>query len=166
MTRPSKVSLSLAALCCLLGTVAGLSCVHQLAFAGTLLTIVAVGYTVQFGTIGTPYRVILYLLTLGLVWQTTLLSPFLIGTDIHAEFYHTLTNNCTTNIRDHINRLSPNRVPYDYRVLLPGNSDKLAFELGLLDTDTTFEQTRLRNRVNYRAYVYRDDPEFSTKIRR
>ncbi len=82
------------------------------------------------------------------------------------EFYHTLTNNCTTNIRRHINRLRPGRIPYDYRVLLPGYSDRLAYDLGLLRTDTTFEQTRLRNRVNYPAYVHRNDPDFSVKIRR
>jgi len=82
------------------------------------------------------------------------------------EFYDTLTNNCTTNIRDHVNRLNPDRVPYDYRVLLPGYSDKLAYELGLLETDVSFEQTRLRNRVNYRAYAHRDDPDFSLMIRR
>jgi len=82
------------------------------------------------------------------------------------EFYHTLANNCTTNIRQHINRLSPDRIPYDYRVLLPGHSDKLAYELGLLDTDTSFEETKRRARVNYLAYVHRDDPDFSVKIRR
>jgi hypothetical protein len=81
------------------------------------------------------------------------------------EFYNTLTNNCTTNIRNHINHLVPNEVPYDYRVLLPGDSDKLAYDLGLLQTDTSFEQTRLRARVNYLAYVHRDDPDFSVKIR-
>jgi hypothetical protein len=81
------------------------------------------------------------------------------------EFYNTLTNNCTTNIRSHINRLSPARVPYDYRVLLPGNSDKLAYDLGLLKTATSFEQTRARARINYLAYLYRDDAEFSQKIR-
>ncbi len=36
------------------------------------------------------------------------------------EFYNTVTNNCTTNIRNHVNRLLPDKVPYDYRVLLPG----------------------------------------------
>jgi hypothetical protein len=82
------------------------------------------------------------------------------------EFYNTLTNNCTTNIRNHINRLAPDRVPYDYRVLLPGDSDKLAYDLGLLATDTSFEETKRAARVNYLAYLYRDDPEFSTKIRR
>ena len=82
------------------------------------------------------------------------------------EFYHTLANNCTTNIRNHVNRLLPNRVPYDYRVLLPAYSDQLAYEPGLLATDTSFERTRERARVSYQAYLYRDDPDFSTKIRK
>jgi hypothetical protein len=82
------------------------------------------------------------------------------------EFYDTLTNNCTTNIRNHINHLKPNEVPYDYRVLLPGYSDRLAYDLGLIERHGTFEETRLYSRVNYQAYLYRDDPAFSEKIRR
>lgn len=81
------------------------------------------------------------------------------------EFYDTLTNNCTTNIRRHINNLAPERVPYEYRVLLPGYSDRLAYDLGLLGTDATFEETRHRARVNYLAYLQRDSPDFSVKIR-
>ncbi len=60
------------------------------------------------------------------------------------EFYNTLTNNCTTNIRSHINHLKPDRVPYDYRVLLPGYADRLAYDLGLIEHDGTFEQTKER----------------------
>jgi hypothetical protein len=82
------------------------------------------------------------------------------------EFYDTLMNNCTTNIRKHINHLKPDRVPYDYRVLLPGNSDRLAYDLGLIERHGSFEETRLRARVNYQAYLYRDDPAFSQRIRR
>lgn len=85
---------------------------------------------------------------------------------VRPEFYNTLTNNCTTAIRGHINKLFPDRIPYDYRVLLPGHSDKLAYELDLLDTDTTYERTRERARINYLAYLYGDDPDFSVKIRR
>lgn len=81
------------------------------------------------------------------------------------EFYNTLTNNCTTNVRDHINRLVPDRVPYDYHVLLPGYSDKLAYDLGLIDRSRPFKETKLLAKINYRAYLYRDDPEFSRKIR-
>ncbi|OHB69519.1 MAG: hypothetical protein A2V70_14385 [Planctomycetes bacterium RBG_13_63_9] len=84
----------------------------------------------------------------------------------HPEFYHTLTNNCSTNIRRHINRLSPDRVPYDYRVLLPGHSDELAYELGLLKTDASFAEAKRRARVNDLAYVWRDSPDFSVRIRR
>ncbi|MFO0869842.1 MAG: DUF4105 domain-containing protein [Pirellulales bacterium] len=51
------------------------------------------------------------------------------------EFYDTLTNNCTTNIRArrHVNRIAPNRVPYGREILLPGLSGQLAYNLGLLD---------------------------------
>jgi hypothetical protein len=82
------------------------------------------------------------------------------------EFYDTLTNNCTTNIRNHINHLWPNEVPYDYRVLLPGYSDRLAFDLGLIERHGTYEETRLNARINYLAYLNRESPEFSSKIRR
>jgi hypothetical protein len=82
------------------------------------------------------------------------------------EFYDTLTNNCTTNIRNHVNHLKPNEVPYDYRVLLPGYSDKLAYDLGLIEHQGSYEETRLRARVNYQAYLHRDDADFSRAIRR
>lgn len=82
------------------------------------------------------------------------------------EFYDTLTNNCTTNIRSHINHLKPGEIPYDYRVLLPGYSDALAYDLGLIEHHGSFEETRLRAKVNYQAYLYRDDPAFSQRIRR
>ncbi len=82
------------------------------------------------------------------------------------EFYDTLTNNCTTNIRNHINHLKSDSVPYDYRVLLPGHSDRLAYDLGLIERHGSFEETRERARVNYQAYLYREDPDFSRKIRR
>jgi hypothetical protein len=82
------------------------------------------------------------------------------------EFYNTLTNNCTTNIRNHINHLKPDRVPYDYRVLLPGYADRLAYDLGLIQPEGTFEQTKERARINYQAYLYRDVADFSQKIRR
>jgi len=82
------------------------------------------------------------------------------------EFYNTLSNNCTTNIRRHINHLKPDRVPYDYRVLLPGYADRLAYDLGLIEHNGSFEQTKEQARINYQAYLYRDDPDFSQRIRR
>ncbi len=81
------------------------------------------------------------------------------------EFYDTLTNNCTTNIVQHINRLHPGRIPFDVRWILPGYSDRLAYDLGLLDTDLPFEEARRRARINDVAARYRDDPDFSVRIR-
>ncbi|MFZ5832759.1 MAG: DUF4105 domain-containing protein [Planctomycetota bacterium] len=84
---------------------------------------------------------------------------------VQPEFYNTVSNNCTTNIRDHINRCFPNRIPYDYRVLLPGYSDELAYDLGLIEADGSYEETRLKARVNYQAYLHREAADFSRKIR-
>lgn len=83
----------------------------------------------------------------------------------HPEFYNTLTNNCTTNIRRHVNRVFGDKIPRDYRVLLTGYSDRLAYQLGLLESAGTFEETRRRARVNPAAYRYGDRPDFSQKIR-
>lgn len=82
------------------------------------------------------------------------------------EFYNTLTNNCTTNIVAHVNQITPGRVPYDYRVLLPGYSDRLAYDLGLLKTDLTFDETRAAARITETAYQAREAPDFSQAIRR
>lgn len=82
------------------------------------------------------------------------------------EFYNTLTNNCTTNIVEHVNHLLPGRVPLDQRILLNGRSDRLAYDLGLLEADGSFDQLKAQSRINYLAYRHRDDPDFSTLIRR
>jgi hypothetical protein len=81
------------------------------------------------------------------------------------EFYNLVTNNCTTNIMRHINQLSPNRVPYNYQVLLPAYSDRLAHQLNLIKIDDNFERTKQRARINEPAYVHRDREDFSVKIR-
>ena len=39
---------------------------------------------------------------------------------VKPEFYNTFLNNCTTNIVSHVNDLKPNRVPFAWKVLLPG----------------------------------------------
>ena len=83
------------------------------------------------------------------------------------EFYDSLTNNCTSNIVQHINRLRPGRVNlYDPRILLPGYADHLAYDLGLLDSSKSFEQLREEARINARANRYADRKDFSELIRR
>jgi hypothetical protein len=81
------------------------------------------------------------------------------------EFYNTLTSTCTTNIVSHVNKLVPDRIPYDLRILLPGYSDRYAYELGLINTDLPFEEARTRFNINARAEKYADSPQFSKIIR-
>jgi len=84
----------------------------------------------------------------------------------NPEFYNTIVNNCTTNIAVHVNEIAPERIPLlNLRLVFPENSDKLAYELGLLDTDLTFEKARERYFINDRALMYADDLDFSIKIR-
>jgi len=82
------------------------------------------------------------------------------------EYYDSLTNNCTTNLVDHVNKLRPGRIPRDWRVLFPGHSDRLAYELGLLEIQGSFEYARSISQINQLAGAYADDPEFSKRIRR
>ena len=58
------------------------------------------------------------------------------------EFYNTLSNSCTTNIAHHVNAISPKKIPWDPRIILAGYSDKLAYNLGLIDTKLSFRETR------------------------
>jgi hypothetical protein len=81
------------------------------------------------------------------------------------EFYNTFTNNCTTNILDPVNRIAEKRIPYGLDVLLPGYSDRLAYRLGLIDTELSLEEARARYLVNARARAAADDPDFSLRIR-
>jgi hypothetical protein len=82
------------------------------------------------------------------------------------EFYDTFRNNCTTNLVRHVNRIQPSRLPYDYRVLLPGYSDQLAFDEGLIEPHGTFEETKLQAYLNVRAVAAANRDDFSQAIRR
>jgi len=82
------------------------------------------------------------------------------------EYYNVVTNNCNTNALRHVNRVAPRQVPYSWQVLLPGYSDRLVYQMGLLDTDTSFEQTKQRAKVTELAHRYGSSPDFSALIRR
>lgn len=70
----------------------------------------------------------------------------------HApEFYHTILNNCNTNLRSHVNGVASRPLPWGWGILLPGYSDALALDHGLLATDLDIEAARRRYRVDERA---------------
>lgn len=81
------------------------------------------------------------------------------------EFYNTLTSTCTTNIVRHVNEISPKRVPFSFKTLLPAYADELAYRVGLLDTTVAFETLRARAKINARAAAYADSAGFSRLIR-
>ncbi len=85
---------------------------------------------------------------------------------LHPEFYNTFSNNCTTNIVDHLNRTTRFHVPFSKGILLPGYFAQTVYDLGLIETDVSFEQLKLRSRVNRQVYFHADNPEFSAAIRR
>jgi hypothetical protein len=82
------------------------------------------------------------------------------------EFYDSLTNNCTTNIVRHINRIKPNRIVADPRMLLPGYADELAYDEGLLVRHGTFLETKREAYINPRSQQYAGREDFSQLIRR
>lgn len=82
------------------------------------------------------------------------------------EFYNTITNTCTSNLVMHANAIVPGRIPVSYKVLFPGYSDRLAYDIGLIDTQLPFEKARAYFKINQRAEKYANDADFSVKIRR
>ena len=60
----------------------------------------------------------------------------------------------------------PNLIAYTYHVLLPGHSDRLAYDLGFLDRSVPFETLKRRAHVNARAHVFASRPDFSQQIRK
>jgi hypothetical protein len=81
------------------------------------------------------------------------------------EFYDLISNNCTTNLVAHVNQLRPGKVPFDWRVVLPGHSDRLAYELGLIQSAGSFEQTKKMANVTMLARIHAFDPNLSQVIR-
>lgn len=81
------------------------------------------------------------------------------------EHYNTLTNTCTTNIVRHVNELVPGRVPWSYKILFPGYSDELAYELGLIDTELPFPAAKQHFRIDDDALRAAGREDFSQRIR-
>ena len=82
------------------------------------------------------------------------------------EFYNTATNNCTSNLVEHVNAITPHTVPFGIKTILPGYADEVATAVGLLDTKLPLAEARRRYRVNERARAAWGREDFSIAIRR
>jgi hypothetical protein len=124
---------------------------------------------IQFRTVYNGEQVYLYRTTASPEASQALLADVLNRVNQIAErpeFYDTLTNNCTSNIVKHINRIKPDRILTDYRALLPGYSDQLAYDEGLIERHGTFAETKEQAYVNPLAQQYAGREDFSELIRR
>ena len=85
---------------------------------------------------------------------------------IHAkpEFYNTITHNCTTTLAASGQEILPPN-PFDYRLLLNGYADRMAFDNGWIDTKDPFDKTRTRHYVNRRLLDNPPPEIFSRRIR-
>jgi hypothetical protein len=82
----------------------------------------------------------------------------------HAEFYNTLTTNCTSNIWMHT-RVNPEHLPYSWKILLSGYVPEYLYEKGKLEPGVPFEELRRRSYVNERAHAADQAADFSQRIR-
>lgn len=80
------------------------------------------------------------------------------------RWYHAVTRNCTTAIRNHVKRVSPDD-PWDWRILANGRLDEVGYERGNIDTSLPFEALRARSAISARAQAAGDDPDYSRLVR-
>jgi hypothetical protein len=72
---------------------------------------------------------------------------------------------CDSLPKSHVNKLLPGKVPFSFSILFPARADRLAYDLGLIETELSFEEARRRFHIHDRARRFADSPDFSTKIR-
>ncbi|HEY0550022.1 MAG TPA: DUF4105 domain-containing protein [Verrucomicrobiae bacterium] len=78
-------------------------------------------------------------------------------------WYNALTANCTTSIRTQ--RAAAERAPFDWRMILNGKSDEMAYERGALAGALPFAELKRRSLINPRAKAADKAQDFSRAIR-
>ena len=82
------------------------------------------------------------------------------------QFYNSITKNCTNALLRHANRVRPDSFRWwEPAQVLPGLSDKMLFEKGWIATDVPEERLREQFQIKEKARKYKDDSDFSQKIR-
>ena len=81
------------------------------------------------------------------------------------EWYNAFTNNCTTNIADHIAHARGRRGPFDWRAYLNGKADEMMHERGDLVGGSDFAQLKARAHINAAARAAGSAEDFSRRIR-
>jgi hypothetical protein len=82
----------------------------------------------------------------------------------HAQWYNTLTSNCTNSIW-FLARMLPGQVPYSWKILFSGYLPEYLYAHGKLDTSVPFEQLQRRANINALAQAADKVADFSQRIR-
>lgn len=82
--------------------------------------------------------------------------------DKKPEFYNTISNTCTTNLVAHVNEITPGKIPFSLKYYMPGYSDELVYDLGLINTDQPYENIRETFLISHKSGNNKD---FSAAIR-
>jgi hypothetical protein len=81
----------------------------------------------------------------------------------HPKWYNAVTHNCTTEI---YTLKSMKTQPLDWRILLNGKADEMAYQRGMIATaGLPFKELKQRAWINPAARAANNDPDFSARIR-
>ncbi len=109
----------------------------------------------------------LYKLDVPELYTKPLLLNFLREAEVlnrKPTFYNTLIDNCMTGLLAQSDQFRELSSWMDMRIILPGNSDQIAYELGYIDTSKPFSKVREEALVDA-SITDIDDADFSLKIR-
>ena len=81
-----------------------------------------------------------------------------------AQFYNTLTTNCTSNIWLH-SQVIPEHLPYSWKLLASGHVPELLYENGKVDTSLPLPELQRASLINPRAIAADKAQDFSRRIR-
>lgn len=84
---------------------------------------------------------------------------------VHPVWYNALTTNCTTSIAYHVNRVSPNRIPFSWTFWFTAFADEFALDHGLIDTNLSIDAARKLYNIDARSQAAGDVPDYSNRIR-
>ena len=79
-------------------------------------------------------------------------------------FYNTLTQNCTNRLTRRVEEISDVRFPLTYKSILPGYFDEVLYDMRIIRTRESFQQTKQGALVD-NAKTDFTDPDYPTKVR-
>lgn len=81
------------------------------------------------------------------------------------RFYNTLTQNCATLIKNHLENVYQEKHPFDLRLIFPGFADEIGVDHELIKTNDSIDQMRKSFLINDLAETNLNGTSWSLKIR-